>query len=105
MRSPTTRQLLALFAALWTGGYLGLYFNTVSSQGSTPALWYLALLLVAIGLLVLAGTQPARTWAIAAAVVVLGLSTLVAILSVGVFLTPALLMAVLALVATPKGHR
>jgi hypothetical protein len=105
VRTSTGRRLLALFAAVWTGGFLAVYLNTVMGQGTQPATWYLLLLALAIGLLIAAASQPARSWALAAALVVLGLATLAGLLSIGLGLVPADLLAAASLVLPPRAGR
>jgi hypothetical protein len=104
VRSPTTRRLLALLAAVWTGGYLGLYLNSTSSQGLEPATWYVALLVTGLGLSVAVASQPARTWGLLGALVVLGLATVAGLLTIGALLLSAVALTLAALVLTPAGE-
>ncbi len=101
MGGSSTRRLLAIFAALWVGAYLGIYLNDVNSQGSEPADFYLLLLALAVALLVAVAIRPTRGWAMVAAVVVIALAAAIGAASVGVFLAPALLLALAGLMARP----
>jgi hypothetical protein len=81
----------------WVVGYLATYLVIIYQQGeSSPAWWYVALLVAAIGLLgfVAAGRLGRRS--LVAATVVLAFATFVALLSIGVFLIPALVAAMIA---------
>ncbi len=102
VRGSSTRRLLAIFAAVWVGAYLGVYLNAVNSQGSEPADFYLVLLALALALLVAVAIRPTRGWAMVAAVVVIALCAAIGAASVGVFLAPALLLALAGVVARPS---
>lgn len=101
VQQATKRRLLALAAALWTGGYAAGYLNLVLEDDPTIPLLYLALLAAAIGLLLAAAVEPGRGWALVSAVVALVVAAGLALLSIGIFLAPALLLALLALVIRP----
>ncbi len=102
MRGDSTRRLLAIFATVWVGAYLGIYLNAVNSEGNEPADFYLALLALAVALLVSVAIRPTRGWAMVGAVVVIALSAAIGAASVGVFLAPALLLALGGLMARPS---
>lgn len=102
MRGSSTRRLLAIFATVWVGAYLGIYLNAVNSDGNEPADFYLLLLAVAAALLVSVAARPTRGWAAVAAVVVIALTAAIGAATVGVFLAPALLLALAALMARPS---
>jgi cytochrome bd-type quinol oxidase subunit 2 len=84
------RGLLLIGTIAWLVGYLATYLVILHQQESSPAWWYVALLIVAIGMLgsVVAGRLGRRTLLAAAAVI--GFATLIALLSIGIFLVPAL---------------
>ena len=95
------RWLLLVGAIAWVVGYLAAYFVVLHQQEeSSPAWWYVALLVAAVAMLglVTAGTLGRR--ALLAAAGVLGFATFIALLSIGIFLAPAL-VAVLIATAAP----
>ncbi len=102
MRTPTTRRLLALFAAVWTGAYLGIYLDHRQTLGLEPSAWYLGLVLVCGGLLLAVAAGPRRSWALGAALAALVLTMAIELPSVGWWLAPALLLALVALVVAPS---
>jgi hypothetical protein len=87
---------LVIGAAVWTAGYGGVYLAVIAAQGSAPAWWYVALLAVGAGLLVVAsaGRKPRPILIVAAAL--LGLAALAGVLSIGMLLVPAVLAAAVA---------
>jgi hypothetical protein len=99
--------VLTVAAAVWTTGYLGLYLGLISGEGDAPAWWYVGLLVVAIVLLVRAAARPPGRGALVAAVVVLGVGTLIAGFSIGLALLPAWVAGIAALVTSrePRAPR
>lgn len=97
----TGRRILVAAAAVWVAGYLAVYFAIIAQQGNSPAWWYVALLVVVIALLGIAAFGRPGRGLLVAAVVLLGFATMIAMLSIGVFLAPALVAAVAA-VATSQ---
>ena len=97
----TRRRILAGAAALWVVGYLAVYLAIIADQGNSPAWWYVALLGAVIALLGIAAFGRPGRGVLVSAVVLLGFATLIAMLSIGVFLTPALAAAVMS-VATSR---
>ena len=84
-------------AALWTLGYVLLYVAVIRHQGSDVAWWYVLLLWLASALASCADLTPRPRTALVGALVVYGACTLVAMLSIGVLLVPAVLACALAL--------
>src|SRR5687768_15522072 len=99
------RQHLLLGAVVWVAGYLAAYLVIMYRQGdSSPAWWYVALLAVAAGMLALVVAGRLGRGSLLAAIAVLGFATVIGLLSIGVFLVPALIAAVLA-VSMPAATR
>jgi hypothetical protein len=93
----TRRRLLLAGTIAWVVGYLALYFGVLHGQDeSSPAWWYVAVLIVAIGMLclVLSGVLGRRTLVVATGV--LGFAALIAVLSIGILLVPAVVAALIA---------
>lgn len=97
MKRSGKRLLFAVLAAAWTAAYLAFYLIVLASQGGDPAYWYLAILGAAIVLLGVAALRPAQAWPLVAAVALLGVATLLGLLTIGLLLMPAVLLAMLAL--------
>jgi hypothetical protein len=95
---------LALAAAVWTVAYVAGYLVLVRREGNDPAWWYVGL--IAIGLVPLIAATAGRSSrpALVASAVVLGLAALLALLSIGIFLVPAVVCgAVAAIVMRSRG--
>ncbi|MGI8456586.1 MAG: hypothetical protein ACR2LI_00520 [Propionibacteriaceae bacterium] len=88
---------LALLALLLTGGYALAYVVVVGSQHGSVAWWYLASLAVGAAALLVATAGRRSRAALGVAVVVLWLGVLVGVLSVGLLLLPAAVVAGIAL--------
>jgi hypothetical protein len=94
----------ALAALVLTATYAIVYVSAVRAQEGTIAWWYIGALVVAMVALGIAvpGGRPRATLVVAT--VVLGLSFVVGLLSVGLLLVPALVASVVALVLAVRGH-
>jgi len=94
---------LALVAAVWTVAYLAGYLVLVSQDGDGPAWWYVGLL--AIGLVPLIGASAGRSSrpGLVASAVVLGLSALLGLLSIGILLVPAVVCVIAAVIVARPG--
>ena len=91
------RRWLLIGTIGWVIAYLAAYLVVLNRQGdSSPAWWYVALLVVAVGMLGLVATGRLGRRGLVAATVMLGVATVLGLLSIGVFLIPALVAAVLA---------
>lgn len=95
-----TSRLVSASAALWTVGFGVGYVVLIRGQDSPVAWWYLVVLAGAVVALAAHAAGRPRSFAVVA-VVILALAALVAILSIGVFLLPAVAAAVVAVVLRP----
>jgi hypothetical protein len=95
-------RFLSLAPAAWTAGFEALYLAVVDSQGGSLAWWLIAALAAAVGLLIVAPVRSAsgRPLLIAAAVI-LALSAAAGILSIGILLVPAVVLAAVAAAKVP----
>jgi hypothetical protein len=96
MRAPH----LGFAAAAWTAAFVVAYLLIIRSQAGTPAWWYIALLAVAAGLLLAPLRGRAAKPTLIGAAIVLGLCSMIGILSIGIFLVPAVIAATFAAAAT-----
>jgi hypothetical protein len=98
-------RYLAIAAAVWVAANAGLYLVTIHAQGNSPAWWYVATLAVAAAAFALAaaGLWP-RPMLIAGTVVLIA-DAVLGILSIGVFLIPGVIAAVVALASQPGPKR
>jgi peptidoglycan/LPS O-acetylase OafA/YrhL len=96
---------LALAAVVWTGAYVAAYLVLVGQDGNGPAWWYVGL--IALGTVPLIAVVAGRSsrLALVASVVVLGLAALLGLLSIGIFLVPAVVCAIVAAIVVKTGHR
>jgi hypothetical protein len=92
---------LGLAAAAWTAVFVAAYLLIIRSQDGAPAWWFVALLVVAGGLLLVPLRGRAARPALIGAAVVLGLCSMLGILSLGVFLLPAVVAAAFAAARVP----
>ncbi len=102
-------RILAGAAAVWAAAYCVLYVVIIRAQGNSPLWWYLAAAALAAALLGAAalarhGQARWQRWALAAGTAVLAAAALPALLSVGVFLVPAIVAAAAA-TGTWRGRR
>jgi len=89
--SVSRRRILTAAAAVWVAGYLVVYLVIISRQGDgPPAWWYVGLLVLLVGLLAGAAIGDPGHGVLMGTVVLLGFATLIAMLSIGIFLAPAL---------------
>jgi hypothetical protein len=100
------RRLLLVGAIAWVVGYLATYFVVLHRQEeSSPAWWYVALLVVAVTMLGLVIVGMLGRRALVAAAGVLGFAALIALLSIGIVLLPALVGVLLAALASDPTPR
>jgi hypothetical protein len=94
---------LVIGAAVWTAGYGGVYLAVIGAQGNAPAWWYVALLAIAAGSLVVAsaGRRPRPILIVAAGL--LAVAVVAGVLSIGMLLVPAVVAAAVA-AAGPSGR-
>jgi hypothetical protein len=94
-------RCLAIAAPVWAAGFLAVYLAVVHGQGNSPAWWYVALVAAGAFLMALprAGRR-ARARLILGAVL-LGLAALAGVLSIGLLLAPAVVLAALAAARLP----
>jgi hypothetical protein len=91
------RQHLLIGTIVWIVGYLAAYLIIMSQQqDSSPAWWYIALMVVVAAMLALVAAGQLGRPSLVTATGLLGFATLIAMLSIGVFLLPALIAAVMA---------
>ena len=101
----TAPRVITTVVAVWVAGYLALYLFLIHRSDATLAPWYVALLLVVLGLLALAvARRPGLPW-LAAAVGLLLPATAVALATIGLLLVPALVTAVVALLVALTRRR
>lgn len=93
-------QIAAWAASGWTALFALSYVALVRSQHHHVVPWYMLLLTVTILLLGVAATGWVRRGALATAVAFLGVAALLAVLSIGLLLVPALAASVFALVTS-----
>ena len=93
--------MIVVAAAVWVAGYLVAYLAIIAHEGGSPAGWYIAVLVSVLVLLGVCVPAPARPGVLLVAAVLLGFACLVALLSIGVYLLPAL---VATAVAIAKGR-
>ncbi|WP_213455475.1 hypothetical protein [Rhizomonospora bruguierae] len=104
-------RLLALTATIWAGAYLVGYLVLVSQDGGSPAWWYAGLIVIGLAPLVAVLAGRLSRPALAASAILLGLAALLGLLSIGIFLLPAIACVIAAaLVLKPAsdpapGHR
>jgi len=91
---------LGFAAAAWTAAFVVAYLLIIRSQAGTPAWWFVALLAAAAGLLLAPLRGRAARPALIGAAVVLGLCSMLGILSIGIFLVPAVVAAAFAAATT-----
>lgn len=92
-------RIYAFAAAVWAALYLGAYFVIVSDNGNGIAWWYVALVFSAVALTVAAGIEGATTRAskaLLAALVVFVFGALMAVLTIGLLLVPAIIATAIA---------
>jgi hypothetical protein len=92
-------RIYAFAAAVWAALYLGAYLVIVSSEGNGVAWWYVALIFAAVALTVAAGIEGATSRASKAllvALIVLGFAALMAVLTIGILLLPAIIATAIA---------
>jgi hypothetical protein len=90
-------RFLVLAAVIWAAVYIGVYFAVVSSQGNSPAWWYVALLAAGAGSLAFAAAgRWRRQQPLLLGVACLGLAALAGALSIGLLLIPAVVAAAVA---------
>src|SRR5215471_11703424 len=95
--SVARRRILAAAAAVWVAGYLVVYLVIIGWQGDgPPAWWYVGLLVLVMGLLAGAAIGNPGRGVLVGTVVLLGFATLIAMLSIGILLIPAVAAAVAA---------
>jgi hypothetical protein len=93
---------LTVVAVLWAAGYLAAYVVLVAGQGGTPAWWYVGVLCAALVALV---TSAAGVWSRPGLVLggaLLGVATIIALLSIGLLLLPAVAAIVAAVAVRPS---
>lgn len=93
-------RLYALAAALWTALYLVAYLFIVRRDGNRIAWWYAALVFAAVALTAAAATEGATRRAgkaLLVALVVLVFSALMAVLTIGPLLLPAIIAVAIAI--------
>jgi len=102
-----TRHLtryLAAGAAAWAGAYAGAYLLLIRAQGdSSPAWWYVGLLLAAVALLVAAALGRWSRMLTVSGTVLLALAAGVAAASIGPYLMPAVVAGAVA-AASDRRH-
>jgi hypothetical protein len=94
---------LALAATIWTAAYVVAYLAIIRQEGGSPAWWYVGL--IAAGVLPLIAVVAGRLArpALVASAVVLGFASLLGLLSIGIFLLPAVMFVIVAaLVPKPR---
>ena len=91
------RQQLLIGTIVWTVGYLVAYLVIVyRQQDSSPAWWYVALMVATAAMLALVAAGQLGRPSLVSATGLLGFATVIALLSIGVLLLPALIAAVMA---------
>ena len=104
--STKTVKTLAFMAVVWTAGYAALYVGLVEQQGNQAPAWfvvtYVGVLALAAVPLVAAGIGRRSTAGIVIGATILGLAALVGLLSIGILLVPAVIMAVVVAAARPE---
>jgi hypothetical protein len=91
-----TSRVLAMGASLWAAAYAVAYVLVIRSQDDSPAGWYLGLVVAASILLAAAGLGAAPRTAAAIGLGLLTVCALLGLLSIGVFLLPAVVAAAVA---------
>jgi hypothetical protein len=97
-----TSRLLAMGASLWAAAYAVAYVLVVRSQDDSPAWWYLGLVVAASILLAAAGLGAALRTAAVIGLALLTVCALLGLLSIGVFLLPAVIAAAVAVTRAPS---
>lgn len=87
---------LGFTAAAWTAVVLVAYLLISRSQDDTPAWWFVGLLVVCAAVLLAPLRGRAARPALIGAAVILGLCSVLGILSIGIFLIPAAVAAAVA---------
>jgi len=87
---------LALAATIWTAAYVVAYLAIVRQDGSTPAWWYVGLIAAGVLPLIAAVAGWSSRPALVASGGVLGFASLLGLLSIGIFLMPAVLCVIVA---------
>jgi len=87
---------LGFAAGAWTAVFTVAYLLISRSQDGTPAWWFVALLMACAGLLLAPLRGRAARPALIAAAVILGLCSVLGMLSIGIFLIPAVAAAAFA---------
>jgi len=103
--STKTVKTLAFLAVVWTAGYAALYIGLVDQQGNQAPAWFVAtyvgVLALAAAPLVAAGIGRRSTAGIIVGATILGLAALVGVLSIGLLLVPAFIMAIVVAATRP----
>jgi hypothetical protein len=90
-------RILAAAAAVWTIAYAIVYLVVISGQGNSPAAWYVVMLAIGAVSLVVAAAGRAMRPALIFGTIVLGIATLLGLLSIGLLLLPALIASAVAI--------
>ena len=100
-----TSRVLAGVAAAWLLLYLVVYVWVIRGEQGDTARWYVGLVLLAASaaLVATAGVVPLATTT--TALILTALATLVALLSIGLLLVPALVVLTVALLHRPRSRR
>ena len=96
-----TSRVLAMGASLWAAAFAVAYVAIMRGQDDDPAWWYAALVLVASVALAAAALGVARRSAAVAGLVLLTACAILGLLSIGVFLLPAVVTAAVAVARLP----
>lgn len=95
-------RILAAAAAIWVAGYTVGYAALVRDQGDAPAIWYLVVLVTACVGFVVTTVQPSRPRPLVAAIALSACASVLGMLTIGVFLVPAILAGIAALAIRPR---
>jgi len=98
-------RVLARLATLWSALYLLVYVRAIAAQGGTIAWWYVALVVLVVLTLGVAGAGLVVRAALPIGLALAVVSMMLGLLSVGVLLAPAVVAAALALVLTGGTRR
>jgi hypothetical protein len=94
--------LLALGLAAWVAAYAWMYVEGMRGQGSTPYLWYVAIIGAgAVPPMLAAAGLRSRAMLICGAVI-LGVAAVLALPSIGMLLLPGVLAAATAAILSPR---
>lgn len=89
-----TSRILAAGAALWALAYVGGYLAVINEQGEeSPVWWYVGLVLLGAAAMSARAAGVGNKSASIAGLVLLGCAALLGLLSIGIFLLPAVVAA------------